>query len=59
VRPFLDGRARSGAERVGLPADDARLAALVPGKDLARLSAGLARVSRLRKGEEALVDVVE
>jgi endonuclease III len=59
VRPFLDGRARSGAERVGLPADDARLAALVPGKDLARLSAGLARVARLRKGEEALVDVVE
>ncbi|EHK87868.1 hypothetical protein SacazDRAFT_01629 [Saccharomonospora azurea NA-128] len=45
VRPYLDGKARKGAERVGLPGDAEALAALVSDEDLARFSAGLVRVS--------------
>lgn len=54
VRPFLDDRSRAGARRVALPEEPEVLAALVPGEDFARLAAGLARVSRLRAGEEPL-----
>lgn len=45
VRPYLDGKARKGAERVGLPGDAEALASLVSDEDLARFSAGLVRVS--------------
>ncbi|GHE09686.1 endonuclease [Klenkia taihuensis] len=54
LRPHLDDRALRGAERVGLPTDPAALARLVDGEDLARLAAGLVRVSLLGKGEEPL-----
>jgi len=56
VRPYLDDRARAGARRVGLPDDD-RLVALVAPDDLARLAAGLVRVSRLPQRQEPLPDV--
>jgi endonuclease III len=56
VRPYLDDRALQGAQRVGLPADAGRLAALVEGRDLARLAAGLVRVSLLGKDEQPLGD---
>jgi endonuclease III len=56
VRPRLGDRALEGARRVGLPEDAAQLAALVPPEDLARLAAGLVRVSLLRKNEEPLPD---
>jgi endonuclease III len=54
VRPYLDDRALDGAERVGLPRDAGRLAGLVPGDDLARLAAGLVRVTLVGKGEDPL-----
>jgi endonuclease III len=53
VRPHLDDRARAGARRVGLPDDD-RLAALVAPGDLARLAAGLVRISRLPERQDPL-----
>jgi hypothetical protein len=59
ARPFLDDRARSGAERVGLPTDPTALAALVPGAELAPLAAALARIARLRPEQDPLADVVE
>jgi hypothetical protein len=43
LRPFFDDRALDGAGRVGLPKDPDRLAGLVKGDDLARLSAALVR----------------
>lgn len=49
VRPFVDGKAREGAERVGLPGDGDRLARLVDDEDLARLSAACVRVRLDRK----------
>lgn len=45
LRPYLDRRTLDGARRLGLPADPDRLAKLVPDGDLARLSAGLVRVT--------------
>ncbi len=45
VRPYLDAKARKGAERIGLPGDVASLAVLVDDGDLARFSAALVRVS--------------
>lgn len=56
VRPFLDDRALQGADRVGLPADAEKVAGLVAGRDVARLAAGLVRVSLLGKDEEPLGD---
>ena len=56
VRPSLDGRTLEGARRVGLPLDPAELAGLVPPEELARLAAGLVRISLLRKNEEPLPD---
>ncbi|MGH3762343.1 endonuclease [Actinophytocola sp.] len=49
LRPYLDRKTLDGAERVGLPADPEKLAGLVRGDDLARLSAALVRVSLDRK----------
>jgi 3-methyladenine DNA glycosylase/8-oxoguanine DNA glycosylase len=47
VAPYLDGRVIRGAEKVGLPSDVRKLAALVDGPgELARLSAALVRVSQ-------------
>ncbi|TFV85726.1 endonuclease [Blastococcus sp. CT_GayMR16] len=54
VRPYLDDRARAGARRVGLPDDTARLAELVGPDDLARLAAGLVRISRLPARQDPL-----
>jgi endonuclease III len=54
VRPFLDERARAGAGRVGLPDDDATLAGLVPGEDLARFAAALVRISLLSSRHDPL-----
>ncbi|MCO7221105.1 hypothetical protein [Klenkia sp. PcliD-1-E] len=47
LRPHLDDRALRGAGRVDLPTDPHALADLVDGDDLARLAAGLVRVSLL------------
>lgn len=49
LRPYLDKKALSGAEKVGLPTRTDELAALVDETDLARLSAALIRVT-LEKG---------
>jgi hypothetical protein len=49
LRPYLDRKALDGAERIGLPADPDRLAHLVSADDLARLAAGLVRVSLDRR----------
>jgi hypothetical protein len=45
VRPHLDRRALEGAKTLGLPAEPAELARLVPADDLAKLAAALVRVS--------------
>ncbi len=45
LRPYLDRRTLDGARRLGLPADPAQLARLVPGEDLARLCAALVRLT--------------
>lgn len=47
--PFIDGKARAGAERVGLPRSPEALGRLVDGEDVPRLTAGLVRVSLDRK----------
>ncbi|MCV2491223.1 hypothetical protein OF117_17885 [Geodermatophilus sp. YIM 151500] len=54
VRPYLDDRARDGAERAGLPRDVGALADLVGPDDLARFAAALVRVSLLGKDEDPL-----
>ena len=54
VRPFLDGRARDGARRLGLPDDATALAGLVDGGDLARFAAALVRVARLPENRDPL-----
>lgn len=43
LRPYVDAKAVSGARAVGLPEDEAKLAALVDGDDLARFTAALVR----------------
>lgn len=45
LRPTLDGKARDGAKRVGLPGDASTLAEQVPGDELARFAAALVRVA--------------
>lgn len=45
LRPYLDKKALSGADKIGLPADAKELAKLVAGNDLARLAAALVRVT--------------
>lgn len=54
VRPFLDKKAMSGAERIGLPSSSDTVAGLVRPDDLARLAAGLVRVALDRKTAEAV-----
>jgi len=54
VRPLLDRKALDGARRIELPDDADRLAALVPGNELARFAAGLVRISLLPKSAEPL-----
>ena len=56
VRPYLDDRTRAGARRVGLPGDGRALAALVLPDDVARLAAGLVRISLLPARTEPLAD---
>lgn len=46
LRPYTDELARTGAEHVGLPADEEKLGRLVEGDDMAALAAGLTRVAR-------------
>ncbi|HEX5568397.1 MAG TPA: endonuclease [Streptomyces sp.] len=45
LAPYLDRRAREGAQRLGLPGSVGELARLVPGEDLPRLAAGLVRAA--------------
>lgn len=52
LRPFLDAKATSGAERLGLPAEPDRLADLVTADDLPRLAAALVRVALDKKAAE-------
>lgn len=52
VRPYLDDRARAGAQRAGLPDDRAQLGGMVAPGELARFAAGLVRVSRLPAGQQ-------
>ncbi|MEO3827808.1 endonuclease [Actinomadura sp. B10D3] len=54
LRPYIDEQVKKGAERLGLPADPDELAAKVPDKDLARLTAALVRVARDKKLAEHL-----
>jgi endonuclease III len=54
ARPYLDDRALAGARRVRLPGDAEELAGLVDEGDLARLAAGLVRISLLGEGEDPL-----
>lgn len=49
LRPYLDKKALSGAEKVGLPKDPDELAGLVGEENLAELAAALVRVT-LEKG---------
>ncbi len=44
-RPHIDGKARDGAERLGLPRSEKSLTGLVAEDDLPRLTAGLVRVA--------------
>ncbi|MFC4913455.1 endonuclease [Actinomadura gamaensis] len=55
LRPYIDGLALKGAERLGLPADPKRLADEVPDKDLARFAAALVRVARDKKLAESIL----
>ncbi|APU12223.1 MULTISPECIES: endonuclease [Actinoalloteichus] len=45
LRPYFDGKAQAGAERLGLPTDPDRLARLVEPDDYARLAAALVRAT--------------
>lgn len=45
LRPYVDGKARDGAKRLGLPADPETLAGLVPAAELGRFCAALVRVA--------------
>jgi hypothetical protein len=49
LRPYLDRKTLDGARRVGLPADPNKLAGLVRGGDVVRLSAALVRVALDKK----------
>lgn len=49
LRPYIDKKALDGAQKIDLPADPRRLAALVGADDLAALAAGLVRVSLDRR----------
>ncbi|MEV4254835.1 endonuclease [Spirillospora sp. NPDC049652] len=55
LRPYIDGQALKGAERLGLPADPKRLADEVPDKEIGRFSSALVRVARDKKLAEAIL----
>ncbi|MGK5630421.1 endonuclease [Streptomyces sp. URMC 123] len=55
VAPHLDGKALSGAERLGLPTAPGALARLVAPEDLPRLAAGLVRVSLDKKAADKVL----
>jgi hypothetical protein len=55
LRPSFDGPVLKGAERLGLPAEPDRLAALVEARDLARFGAALVRVGKDKKLADRLV----
>lgn len=54
LRPHFDKKTRDGAKKIGLPADQGKLADLVAERDLARLAAGLVRVSLDRELADAV-----
>jgi endonuclease III len=54
LRPYFDGQARKGADRLGLPTDAEQLADQVPDKDLGRFAAALVRAARDKKLVEAV-----
>lgn len=54
LRPYADRRMVAGARRLGLPAEPAALARLVPDADFARLASALVRVAL---GEESAGEV--
>ncbi|SHH08419.1 endonuclease [Geodermatophilus nigrescens] len=54
LRPYLDDRVLDGARRAGLPSGAEELRGLVGGDDLARLAAGLVRITLLRDDEDPL-----
>jgi hypothetical protein len=53
LRPYLDKKTRDGARKIGLPADQEKLAKLA-GEDVPRLAAALVRVSLDRKLADAV-----
>jgi endonuclease III len=59
IAPYVDQRVSAGAGRVGLPTDAAALAALVPAKELPRLTAALVEVARNKKAADAVRGAVE
>lgn len=54
LRPFLDKKAASGAERLGLPTSTDSLTKLVGSDDLSRLTAALVRVSLDKQAAQAV-----
>lgn len=56
LRPFIDKKAASGAELLGLPTTADSLADLVDADDLHRLAAALVRVALDKKAAEAVRD---
>ncbi|MDQ3785743.1 MAG: endonuclease [Actinomycetota bacterium] len=54
LRPYLDRKTIDGAKKIGLPADQDKLAGLVGKDDVGRLAAALVRVSLDKKLAEAV-----
>ena len=54
LRPYLDRKTIDGAKKIGLPADQDKLAGLVGKDDVPRLAAALVRVSLDKKLAEAV-----
>lgn len=54
LRPYLDRKTLDGAKRIGLPADQDKLAALVGKDDVPKLAAALVRVSLDKKLADAV-----
>jgi endonuclease III len=55
--PLIDGKARDGARRLGLPVSAEKLASLVDEADLPRLAAGLVRVALDKKAAQEVRDL--
>nr|MDT0663248.1 hypothetical protein [Micromonospora sp. DSM 115978] len=58
VAPFVDRKARDGAERLGLPTSPEAIAGLVRRADLTRLLSALVRAARDRKAADAVLRAV-